>query len=96
VAIQEAILQAHELLARDKDDTVWINTSDFQAQVREWLDTPEDKMGSAQWVDHIMKSRQHTDHTQRKAHSGGQMYLKARDEHELNWISHNVGMLMYI
>jgi hypothetical protein len=74
-AREEAILQALELLTHDEDDNVWIKASDLRAQVRELLDIPEDKMGSAQWVGHIMKRLQLTDRTRRKAYSGGQMYL---------------------
>jgi hypothetical protein len=73
---EEAILQSLELLTRDAaDDNVWIKASDLRAQVGELLDIPEDKMGSAQWVGHLMKCLQFTDRTRRKAYSGGQMYL---------------------
>jgi hypothetical protein len=78
---EEAILQALELLTREEEsDTMWIKASDLRAQVRELLDIPEDKMGSAQWVGHIMKRLQLTDRTRRKAYSAGQMYLIQRQQ----------------
>lgn len=48
--------------------------------MRELLDIPEDRMGSAQWVGHIMKRLQLTDYTRRKVCSGGQMYLTQRKQ----------------
>ncbi|MCI0714381.1 MAG: toprim domain-containing protein [Chloroflexi bacterium] len=80
---EEAILQSLELLTRDReDDTTWVKAVDLRAQVRELLVIPEDKMGSAQWVGHIMKRLQLTDRTRRKAYSGGQMYLIQRKQVE--------------
>jgi hypothetical protein len=78
---EEAILQALELLTQDeKDDTMWIKATDLRAQVRELLVIPEDQMGSAQWVGHIMKRLQLTDRRRRKAYAGGQMYLIQREQ----------------
>ena len=78
---EEALLQAVELLTRDKSDSfVCLKAADLREAVQKILGLLPEQMGSAQWIGHLLKQLQLTSPARRKHHAGGKLYAIARSE----------------
>ena len=52
---EEAVLQALELLTREKEDITWIKGTDLRERVCSILGQTPDQMGNAQWIGHVLE-----------------------------------------
>jgi hypothetical protein len=78
---EEALLQALELMSRDKADSfIWLKAADLRETVQKILGISPEQMGSAQWIGHLLKQLQLVNPARRKHHSGGKVYAIARAE----------------
>ena len=77
---EEAVLQALEMLTRDKEEITWIKGTDLRERVRSNLGQTADQMGNVQWIGHILKRLQLVDNSRRKHHVGGKLYAIDRCE----------------
>jgi DNA primase len=78
---EEALLQALELVTRDKSDNfIWMKAADLREAVQKTLGLSPEQMGSAQWIGHLLKQLQLTSPARRKHHAGGKLYAIARAE----------------
>jgi hypothetical protein len=71
---EEAVLQALDLMTREKEGTVWIKASALREKVARLLGQPVEKMGDAQWIGHILKRLHLLDDSGRKRGMDGIAY----------------------
>ena len=77
---EEAVLQALELLTRDRNQLTWIKANDLRERVARLLGQTSDRMGDGQWIGHIIKRLHLADEGRRKRANDGITYAIQPDE----------------
>lgn len=77
---EEAVLQALEMLTRQRHELTWIKASDLRDRVARLLGQTTERMGDGQWIGHILKRLHIADEGRRKRANDGIAYAILPDE----------------
>jgi hypothetical protein len=67
-------------MSRNAEEIIWVKGTELREKIRGLLGQTADEMGNAQWIGHMLKCLQLTDHSQHKHHVGGKLYAIERCE----------------